>query len=266
MANYGALVHLFNVEIAVEYGLNEAIILENIHYWVMKNEANNTHLHEGRYWTYNSITAFSKLFPYLTTKQIRSTLDKLVKHGLVLKGNFNKLPMDRTTWYALTDKGYLAFGQVIPNLPSGANEDALSKVSICPHGQMDLPPRENGFAHEGKPIPDINTDINTTVNTDKLRPTREDVHRFCISNHLIIDPNRFFDVNDRRGWITKNGQAVNDWKNLALIWDSHEKSKTSSESSSKVGVKREVPSVEEVMNDYMVDREKAERMIQEGLY
>lgn len=266
MESYGLMTHSFNVDIAVKYGLNEAIILGNIHYWVTKNEANGTNLHEGRYWTYNSIAAFSKLFPYLTPKQIRGALDRLVKRGLILKGNFNKTSIDRTTWYALTDKGYAAFGMVTPHLPSEANGCALSDNSICPQRQMDVPCRANGCAPEGKAIPDVNTDINANITTDELPPTRESVYRFCIENGLNISPDRFFDVNEHRGWVTKSGKPVDDWKKLALTWDKHEKASSTSASRDEEIRKNRTPTIEEVMADYRVTRERAERMIEQGLF
>lgn len=34
--------HLFDVDIAIKYGVNVAILLENMNYWIKKNEANAT--------------------------------------------------------------------------------------------------------------------------------------------------------------------------------------------------------------------------------
>ena len=51
------MIHHFTVGVAREYGLNEAVILQNIYYWVDKNATNRRHLHDGRYWTYNSAAA-----------------------------------------------------------------------------------------------------------------------------------------------------------------------------------------------------------------
>ena len=98
--------HHFNVEIAKEYGINQAIILNNLYYWISKNRANNKHFYDGNYWTYNSKKAFSELFPYLTERQIDYSLKKLIDDGLVIKGNYNKIAYDRTLWYAITKKGY----------------------------------------------------------------------------------------------------------------------------------------------------------------
>jgi acyl-CoA thioesterase FadM len=74
--------HHFNIEDAKKYGIVEAVILHNIRFWIMKNKANNTHLHDGEYWTYNSVSAFTELFPYLTKDQIRRALES-AEYGLV---------------------------------------------------------------------------------------------------------------------------------------------------------------------------------------
>jgi DNA polymerase III delta subunit len=56
---------------------------------------------------FNSQKAFSKLFPYLSESQIKRALASLVKQEAILKDNFNKMPYDRTNWYALTDESEL---------------------------------------------------------------------------------------------------------------------------------------------------------------
>ncbi len=128
--------HSFNIFIAKKYGINCAIILKNLFYWCQKNKANNKHFYENTFWTYNSISAFSELFPYLSEKQIRLALEKLIDNALILKGNYNTSSYDRTSWYALTIKG----------------------ESICTKGQIDYDERANEVAPEGEPIPYINTD------------------------------------------------------------------------------------------------------------
>lgn len=118
--------HSFEPEIAKQVGVNAAVIYQNIIWWAEKNAANDKHQHDGLWWTYNSISAFSELFPYLTGKQIRIALDKLEEAGLIVSGTFNKSPYDRTKWYAPT----------------------------CLNGLSDLPKRANETDEKGKPIPD----------------------------------------------------------------------------------------------------------------
>ena len=89
----------FKTEDAQRYGLHEAILLNHIRYWVEKNRANEKHFHDDRYWTYNSNKAYQSMFPFMTSWQIRSALNKLVDNGLIVTGYYNDKGYDRTKWY-----------------------------------------------------------------------------------------------------------------------------------------------------------------------
>lgn len=134
--------HSFDIENAKKYGVIEAIILENILHWLAVNKANESNIRDEKVWTYNSVTAFARLFPYLSPKQIRRAMDSLVDQKAIVKGEYNKARYDKTSWYSIPDESILAIG---------------------PKGQMDMPKRANRFDQKGKPIPDINTNINTSV-------------------------------------------------------------------------------------------------------
>lgn len=99
------MTHSFEVELAVKYGFEAAVIINYLHFWICKNEANGKHFHDGRYWTYNSLAAFAKLFPYITKRKIEIALTALKKDGLIMTGNFNEEPFDKTMWYTFTDEG-----------------------------------------------------------------------------------------------------------------------------------------------------------------
>ena len=98
-------IHFFETDIAVEYGVVAAVLLQNLEYWTKQNEANGTNFYDGRYWTYNSRRAYRELFPYMSEREINTAFQKLIDAGLVITGNYNKLAYDRTLWYALTEKG-----------------------------------------------------------------------------------------------------------------------------------------------------------------
>lgn len=136
--------HSFNVAIAKEYGIVEAILLQHIYFWIQKNKANNKHFYDNNYWTYNSTKAFSELFPYLTERQIKYYLKKLIDLGIIIKGNYNKNPYDRTNWYAISAFGY----------------------SILKNSLIDWTKSSNEKNEIVQPIPDINTDINTDSSTN----------------------------------------------------------------------------------------------------
>ena len=101
-----ATVHCFDVDIAAKYGVHCAVLLNNIYFWIQKNEANGQNFYDGKYWTYNSKKAFEELFPYMTARQIDYALKKLIDEGILETGNYNTSAYDRTLWYTITKKGY----------------------------------------------------------------------------------------------------------------------------------------------------------------
>ncbi len=101
------MLHSFNTDIAEEVGVNAAIIYENIMFWCLKNKANNHNEYEGKYWTFNSVKAWKKLFPYLGISAIRSALRKLEEGGFILVGKHNEDPYDQTKWFS-----YIPFAKI----------------------------------------------------------------------------------------------------------------------------------------------------------
>lgn len=98
------MTHFFETGIAEMYGIESAILLHYIHYWVLHNRANDTNYRDGRYWTYNSRAAFKKLFPYMSEWRIKESLSQLQKGGMILIGCYNEKAFDRTSWYTTTDE------------------------------------------------------------------------------------------------------------------------------------------------------------------
>ncbi|AIF54357.1 hypothetical protein LDB25A_033 [Lactobacillus phage Ld25A] len=96
----------FHVKVAKECGVNAAVLFTEIAYEVEKNRTEGINLHAGRYWTFKSNKSFSEQFPYFSERQVKTALKKLEDSGLVMSGNYNSTPFDRTKWYTLTKKGY----------------------------------------------------------------------------------------------------------------------------------------------------------------
>lgn len=156
--------YTFDIMIAQKLGVNEAIIIRNIQFWIDKNKANNKHYYDGRYWTYNSISAFCEIFPFWTRDQIRYILKKLTEKEILISGNFNKNPYDKTLWYSLNDEKLaelqeLESGEKLPDpsveIPISNNQNSNLDVVNLPHREGENP----------KPIPDVNTYSKPDVNT-----------------------------------------------------------------------------------------------------
>lgn len=169
--------HYFDINIAMKYGIQPAIILNNLYFWIEKNRANEKHFYDGYYWTYNSMKAFSELFPYMTERQIDYAIKKLVESGLVIKGNYNKSSYDRTCWYAITKAGY--------SILQNCEMDKTNKeYSISQNCEMDKTNLSNGNDTIVKPIPDINTD-SKQINEEKEN-YKEKENEFSLQKNISI--------------------------------------------------------------------------------
>ena len=127
--------------LAVKIGLNEALFIQQLHYWVDRSK----NIIDGRQWVYNTMADWSKQFPFWSQKTLSRTISNLEKQKLVISGNYNQKGYDRTKWYTID---YLALERLEkeetetenheesePDV-SGENDAVVSDQSIgtkCPH-------------------------------------------------------------------------------------------------------------------------------------
>lgn len=144
----------FNSDIARAYGVEEAVFIHNLYWWITKNEANGRHHHDGRTWTYNTMKAFSKLFPFWSEKQISRIIHKLRDNGALHIGNYNESKRDRTQWYALDECITTIYRD---------NCYALTEKGTCnpPNGGLETPKRSPPIDQVGDCI--IGTDIKPDI-------------------------------------------------------------------------------------------------------
>lgn len=158
--------HSFNVELAKIYGVDSAVFLNHIAYWVNFNKNEGINFHEDRYWTYNKIRSFPQHFPYWSHKQIERLINKCVNDGLLLRSSFNKLKYDRTCWYSLSD-----LASQILNLDISLNRDIQIPESVTPNPEI------------GTTIP-INKPYNKTQIKDKKAQRKKRVD--AVSDEIVL--------------------------------------------------------------------------------
>lgn len=79
-------------------GLNEAIFLQQLHYWLIKSQ----HEYDGRKWVYNTFEEWQKQLPFWSIITIKRIVQSLRKAGLVsTTAQYNKMQVDRTLWYTI---------------------------------------------------------------------------------------------------------------------------------------------------------------------
>lgn len=131
-----------DTNLAVVLGLNEGIILQQLHYWITKSK----HEIQGRKWVFNTYQEWQKQFPFWSINTIKRAVYSLEKKGILISGCFNKVATDKTKWYTID---YDVLFAIVSKWDDGtAQNDTLERT------KMDCSNHKN-----------TNTE-NTTENTD----------------------------------------------------------------------------------------------------
>jgi len=116
-------VRVYSHEMALKIGMNEAILLQQVHYWLQISE----HEFKGRKWVYNSYKDWHEQFPYWSLSTVKRVVIRLEKMGLLLSANFNRLKIDRTKWYSID---YSKVQELVGDLEEEKTEDAYLIESL----------------------------------------------------------------------------------------------------------------------------------------
>lgn len=90
--------------LAVAVGLNEAIILQQIHYWLRISEQSKdkNKFRDGCWWTYGTVTEWqTKNFPFWSESTVQRAFANLEKMGVLISKKFNAPAWDHTKWYTV---------------------------------------------------------------------------------------------------------------------------------------------------------------------
>ncbi len=142
--------------LAAAIGLNEAIVLQQLHYWLGRSGKDR----DGRRWIYNSYEEWERQFPFWSNKTIRRIIGSLETGKLILSANYNASAFDKTKWYTI-DYEALAVAvdnAVVESPPRSGQIDHLDQPLA---GSLDRPRLTT-------PIPESNTE--TTLREQQQEP------------------------------------------------------------------------------------------------
>lgn len=133
--------------LAMEIGLNEAIVLQQIHYWIeiekksSKKEVIEKHYRNGRWWIYNTYDQWQEQFPFWCVRTIKSIFKRLESMDLLICGNFNKFGYDRTRWYTINYNVLESLKEQHSAKVAQWNEQMLhdGECESCPTNTIDYP-------------------------------------------------------------------------------------------------------------------------------
>lgn len=132
---------LINTQLAVEIGLNEAIVLRQVYYWVEHYETEKKNFKDGKYWVYNSMKQWrSDNFPFMSEKTIERAFKSLREKELILVGDYSSDRMKRPNWYTINDKKFEKLMKKIMGMEDNSDEReeenkeaAKTRETECPN-------------------------------------------------------------------------------------------------------------------------------------
>lgn len=144
---------VINPELATRIGLNEAIVLQQVNYWINDKEQGVNF--EGRRWVFNSYESWVKQFPFWSADTVKRAFTSLVKQGCLDVEQLNKSQHDRTNYYTINhDCELLNDAEQVPS-SNGAN---------CPDRQAQDAPMDEGKNARSLTV----TTTNTTTETKSI--------------------------------------------------------------------------------------------------
>lgn len=156
-----------NMELGVALNsLDEAIVLNQLNYWIERNKDANRNFRDGHYWVYNSYEAWRKQdFPVWSATKIKRIFTSLEGKGIVLSANYNKLAIDKTKWYTID---YDKLKKFIEEYSKGQNETSTDQDEISKDAD-DQPIDQNDqtLDQSERALPDTNYRDYSTENTNR---------------------------------------------------------------------------------------------------
>lgn len=201
--------------LAKAVGLNEALFLQQIQYWLHNYERskNDTHFINGRWWAYNSYEGWLENFPFWSESTLKRTIKKLRGLDIIYVENHNNHPGIRTNWYSINyeaienlnvDKSNDSTSVGIhpapsPNPPNDQAKNTQSDMACNKHptvGQIEPMTSPSDSLGQIDPItrsnrPSVSVKLNQSYKDTET--TTETTFKKYIKNGLESDFNKFWD-------------------------------------------------------------------------
>ena len=207
--------HSFDVNVACKIGLEKAILIQHIGYWLIKNKANHTCYKDGSYWTYTSSEALAEIFPYLNSRSIRRYMTELERDGYIKSAQFKKQNFWHIKYYALTKDGCKLL-----NLPEDFNSisNSSGQTVQTKSGQTDHSNIYNNNIYNNNIYNNIREEI-VDENSLDIYYTVDDVKECGIPLGLSEEEcEAAYHHYNAQGWKRANGLPITNLASLLSTW------------------------------------------------
>ncbi|MWM72303.1 hypothetical protein GQL89_22485 [Escherichia coli] len=155
---------VINTQLAMKIGLNEAIVLQQLHYWLRDTSSGMEC--DGVRWIYNTTEQWLEQFPFWSESTLKRAFASLKTLGLLRCEKLNKSKRDMTNFYTINYESKL--------LDDGKLSESIRSKCADPSGQNDTM-EDAKMTHSigskrpnviGSKWPDDPTEITTEITTE----------------------------------------------------------------------------------------------------
>ncbi|EFJ8421331.1 hypothetical protein AWR93_005107, partial [Escherichia coli] len=155
---------VINTQLAMKIGLNEAIVLQQLHYWL--RDTGSGMECDGVRWIYNTTEQWLEQFPFWSESTLKRAFASLKTLGLLRCEKLNKSKRDMTNFYTINYESKL--------LDDGKLSESIRSKCAAPSGQNDTM-EEAKMTYSigskrpnviGSKWPDDPTEITTEITTE----------------------------------------------------------------------------------------------------
>lgn len=160
--------------LAVAIGLNEAIALQQLHYWLRKSK----NIRDDRKWVYNSYAEWAENFPFWSERTIQRAFLKLEELKLIIVDTPGG--RDRRKWYTIDyDRVNNLISEPHTHTPQVSDSEPLE--AVIQSAPDEFPTGQDGTLH-GAILPlsdvpgwhDASRQLGTMEDANMARPSRQD--------------------------------------------------------------------------------------------
>ena len=149
---------VINPALAEKIGLNEAIILQQLNYWLTRTDSGISY--DGVQWVYNTYSEWREQAPFFSERTIQRTILNLEKIGIVRSEMLRKSKGDRTKFYTINQSHEL--------LAPSSRQDGITVTTGClDHRDKMAPPS----CHNGT----LSTETTTETTHKELLSSKPDI-------------------------------------------------------------------------------------------
>ena len=205
--------HSFDVNVACKIGLEKAILIQHIGYWLIKNKANHTCYKDGSYWTYTSSEALAEIFPYLNSRSIRRYMTELERDGYLKSAQFKKQNFWHIKYYALTNEGckLINLPEDFNSISNSSGQTVQTKSGQTDHSNIYNNNNNNNNREREEEIVD--------VNELEIKYTIDDVKECGVLLGLSEEEcEAAYHHYNAQGWKRANGLPITNLASLLSTW------------------------------------------------